>query len=962
MKMKRYAVICYVLLIALLLSFSSMAIVPADPQYVSPDYVEKYIDPNEESYLTLSYDYEFGEVLNIKVTDERTGKVWESNPIFTVGDKGSNEERTKLLKSQLMVKYAYDKNTANVGSANYMADLRTETTVYSFEDSVEKDQLDIIETFDESGNLVKLRVEYGFGNVEDIPVPKVLTKERLDYWLEQCFKRDDEGNIVVDDAGNPVIDTRLQDTLFNYYEEISIAEKLKDYERELRRIKDDKEREARAKEQEKELERFLSDYPGLKLQDGEQILYKVYDTTLMNIRSQREAMATWASIGYNKDELEKDYNLAMHTEITTGFAFVVPVEYELQGNDLVASIISDEILYPNGVVLVEIHLLPSFGAGDDTTEDAYTFLPDGSGAVVIHNKSESRITSTIISLLGFAKDEANNSNIVTEVPYYETSVLPVFGQKQDDNAFVAVIEKGFEVAGIFANSSDNLSKFHLSYPIFYPTVRDTVTTHTGAATPGQSNLNGVVRYPRVNTIEIGEYRDGNLLRMMSNIQVKSYARIPATDLSVRYSFLSGEDASYVGMAKFYRNYLIDTYKLDKIEAKDDIPLYTDIYGAIDKMVSYVGFPFNVKYALTTFKQAGEIVDAIQALDISNIKMRYLYMANGGAVSTAANKFNVMGKLGGEKGFKTFLKNMNAEGVTVYPEIDLIHVFDDKLFDGFSPNKHAVQTLGKTQSIIYDKDLATGINPLGAFEYFHPRWAISTNYYEKFAAEFFKDYEKYDNKYISIGSYGNTLNSDYYEKKTIDRTQTSRVMVELLAKYKEEGYDIIVEKGYSHVLPYVDTVLNIAMGSSKLVYTDYEVPFLQMVLHGLVEYAGEPINVNQDYSTNVLKCLEYGSTVYVRLMYQENDVFQNTYFQNLYSMDYRAWLETIDTMYDEVNAVLGQVQDQFIVDHERLDYNVYRTTYENGLQVIVNYNLEDYVDAVSGRTVAAQGYIVIGGEQ
>ena len=52
----------------------------------------------------------------------------------------------------------------------------------------------------------------------------------------------------------------------------------------------------------------------------------------------------------------------------------------------------------------------------------------------------------------------------------------------------------------------------------------------------------------------------------------------------------------------------------------------------------------------------------------------------------------------------------------------------------------------------------------------------------------------------------------------------------------------------------------------------------------------------------------------------------------------------------------------MVNHERLAPNVYRTTYENGKQVIVNYNTVDYLVEELGVTVAARGYYVTGGAQ
>lgn len=980
MKLKRYAVICYVLLIALLLSFSSMAVYPYKAQFEAPDYVTPYSNDPSDSQLSLSFDYKEGVSLNIMVTDARTGKVWETNPIFTSGDRTDNTERRKLLGSQICIKYSYDPNgnAANLESAGYMTTSSKEQSLDSYTDSIIKDQVEIIEITDASGKLVTLRVEYGFGNVKAAPYPKFLTYERFMYWLDQCVTYDEDGNVIyqTDEAGNPIYETdeegnqvfdedgnpkllpvyneKLRKELENKYEEISIEDIQKDNERILNKIKDDKEREEKKKKLDEEFEKMLDEYPILLEQDGTQKVYKIYASEINSAYKKTQMEKLWANLGYTRQNLEEDYLEAGYVDSDGTLSFVIPVEYRIVGNEFHVEVMIDEIDYPSEVGLLELSLLPGFAAGDDTTTEAYSFVPDGSGAVIFHNKADTRVTGYVMPLLDRTKDEAISSVSIKDLPYYESNIMPVFGQKQDDNAFFAIIQKGYEMAGIYASIADGYSKYNLSYPVFYPTVTDDIYYSSGSTS-------GIRMFPKMQVESIGEYKDDVTKMMVEKIVNSKYCRLPDTNLEVSYVFLSGDNANYVGMANYYRDYMIKTYSMEKLTAEDNIPLYADLFGVIDKKVAFVGFPVNVKYALTTFEQATEIVEAIKATGIDNINVRYLYMANGGAVTTMSDKFNVMSKLGGAKGFKNFLSEMNSMGVNVYPDVDILHIYADKLFDGFTPKNQAAMTLGKTQTIVYDKNLATGRNENNSTNYshFHPRWVLSTKKYAETLAEMFKDYEEFDNKKISLSTLGSTINSDYNEKLIIDRTQTARVVSSLLSQYKNEGYDILVEKGFIHTLPYVTGVIGLPLSSSQLIIEDYEVPFLQMIVHGMVEYVGESINTDQDYKSMVLKCLEYGAGVYGQFMYEDNKVFQNTNYQNFYSLNYTAWLDTLEEVYSEVNAVLKDVQDQLIVNHERLAPGVFRTTYEGGKQIIVNYNIEDYSDG-AGLTVAAQGYAVTGG--
>ena len=83
-----------------------------------------------------------------------------------------------------------------------------------------------------------------------------------------------------------------------------------------------------------------------------------------------------------------------------------------------------------------------------------------------------------------------------------------------------------------------------------------------------------------------------------------------------------------------------------------------------------------------------------------------------------------------------------------------------------------------------------------------------------------------------------------------------------------------------------------------------------------------------------------------------------YFLNLYSLEYSNWLDEANYIYTSVNDIIADVQDQYIISHERLSENVYKTTYEEGKQIIVNYGSEDYTDEALNVTVGSYDFLVI----
>ncbi len=952
MKLKKYTIVCYILVLVMLLPLGSIAakpleeqqLVPMKPLYVSPDYPEPYIEGlGGESYLEIDIAFVKEEMLNILVTDTRTGKVWETNEIFTNPDKrSSSEERQKVERSQLVLNYTYDKNgsAANLADIGYMSNASTQGIYYSHQDGVMRDQIKYDEIV-ENGKVVGYKVFYGLGDVQAALYPQMISESRMNEVLER----------IVDEEGNP--DERAQARFLKRYALKSIELLQEDIDREVERLKDPTDQKVKREALEKDLEDYIIQHPILE----EEPIYEIYQDEIRTKYKLNQTLDAWAEVGYTREELELDNTLTGFIASGGGLAFIIPVVYKIEGNTFRVEICNDEIKYPPEVAISRIDVIPNFGAADNTVEEGYTFVPDGSGALIRINNPDKRFTGYQLALLQRHKDEALSRlsfATIKDIPYIENAILPVFGQKQNDTAFFAVIERGYEIANVNAYTSDRLSSFNTAYCSFFPVQTDDIYYSSGTTS-------GVKMMPKFPVEEEREVYDKKLQEMVSKKVINKYCRLPATNFVVRYTFLNDEDANYSGMANYFRNYLINTYDLKKIAPDANIPFVADVYGVIDKKVSIAGFPVNVKYSLTSFKEAEIIANDLLDAGAKNLSMRYIGMVNGGLSSTYANKFSVMGAIGGKKGYISFLNSMKQLGVDVYPDVDVTHVYKDKIFDGFSPSTDTVMTLGKTQSIISETNTATGIrDSRNSLDYYHPRWTVSPRLYESLFEKFRDAISGYENKFISLGALGSTMSADYRETLVIDRTQFSRIVANELEKFEDEGYKVIVDKGNFYTIPHVSMIVDLPMTSSRFIIQDYEVPFVQMALHGLVEYTGEPINVSQNVQYNVLKSLEYGAGITGRFMYEPDSALKNTYFLYYYSMSYKNWLGEVEATYKAVNEVLRDIQDQFIVFHERLSENVYRSVYENGTEVFVNYGTHDYIDEASGITVASNDFTVIKG--
>lgn len=123
--------------------------------------------------------------------------------------------------------------------------------------------------------------------------------------------------------------------------------------------------------------------------------------------------------------------------------FLIPVEYTLNDGWFRASVIMEDAVYPNDSPILQLGLLPFFGAYQQG-EKGYTFLPDGSGVVLDFDSQTGLKTDLAIYHPDASIGEPSAPSSAQPV------LMPVFGMKGNTDAFLAVIEQGDAVSVIHA--------------------------------------------------------------------------------------------------------------------------------------------------------------------------------------------------------------------------------------------------------------------------------------------------------------------------------------------------------------------------------------------------------------------------------------------------------------------------------------------------------------------------------
>ncbi len=602
--------------------------------------------------------------------------------------------------------------------------------------------------------------------------------------------------------------------------------------------------------------------------------------------------------------------------------FYVPVDYVLTDNGLTVTVPNEEIQYDkNNYAISTITLLQYFGSGSKE-DDGYMFVPDGSGAVVNFNNGKTNINDPI-RLQIYGLDDGTE---IKNKPYAnQNASLPVFGIKKGDSALFAIIEDGDSNATVVADIAGKSAS-----------VKDRNVCYT--------------------TFKLSEYMEMEFKNSGKTSRIYQ-SKMNSEDLTVSYTVLSKDNADYSGMAEYYRNYLTENGILTKKDFSA-VPFNIELVGAYDRDNAFLGIPYTEMRALTTFDECGELIQKLADAGVKNISVNYKGWANNGLRNSVFNKAKVLSALGGKSGLKDLLELGDKLGVNIYFETELALVYDTEMFDGYSQLTQASRYISRDVAFRYqfysdwnvaneNKNVASIVAPSVIYN------VASEDNSKSFAVKLNNDLDKLGIKNVSLGSLGYNLPGSYKTNDFSDRGNTAntyKAVAELMGGNKK-----VMAKGTNaYMLSYVDSVFEISNTSSMFNLADLSVPFYQMVIHGSVEYSGEPINLNGDTKKTFLQAVEAGSGVYYRWCYAPNGEVQDLLFDGMYSLGYESWFESAVEMYKEYNELLEQTAGEYMVKHENVAEDVNKVTYSDGTVVYVNYNSYDFT-ADDGTVVKAESF-------
>lgn len=577
-----------------------------------------------------------------------------------------------------------------------------------------------------------------------------------------------------------------------------------------------------------------------------------------------------------------------------------PVEYTIEDDHLKASLKVADIEETNPAnVTTEITLLGSFGAaGSD--EEGYFVIPDGSGALVRFNNGKA---------LNSTYQQRVYGSDVTAVPTVKGAVneqvyLPMYGIVKEDNAMLVVASKGDSNAFLNtkvseqSNSSYNLCNFTFL-------LRGTDTFYMSGS----------------NKEELTVFESGE---------------IKSDDIELRYYPIAKDDADYVDIAEKYRDYLLNEEGVTVKAQADSSPMYVDLYGGVEKEKPILGIPVTLKTSITSYSQSQEILSKLAENGVDDMVVSYNNWTNDGIKNQVDTGAKPSGTLGGRSDFNDLTDYMEANGIEFYPASDNRDFLSGNGFYSFTST--AVRVSGAYSRIIsYDR--AYGI-PDGFKENMS---LLSPSLFKEVFTEAAGSYSDSGLTGMSIGSLTSSVYGDY-GKKDISRFDSMNLLTQSYETINSKlSGGILADTANAYALPYVSHITGVPLTSSRYDVFDEDIPFYQLVMHGIIPYSTTAINGDADSETLLLMAAATGSNLSYDMLYEETSTLKDTDFDVYYYANYENWIETASAEYKLVSSILSKVSDCTITDYTVEDESLITTTYSDGTVIQVDLNAKTISD-------------------
>ncbi|MCL2126813.1 MAG: DUF5696 domain-containing protein [Treponema sp.] len=403
----------------------------------------------------------------------------------------------------------------------------------------------------------------------------------------------------------------------------------------------------------------------------------------------------------------------------------------------------------------------------------------------------------------------------------------------------------------------------------------------------------------------------------------------------RFIVLSGDDACYAGIAKTYRAGLRRGFSGERPGASGAVPVYLNVWAGAASQ----GILRNGSIIMTSLENLGVMASQLAQAGMRNMHICYENAFKSGLSGTERDRYILRPGLGSEKKMGELSQSLAETGGRLVIKTN------------------AASVMSKTAGLDLREDVIRNTNGRYAIEPYR-FGALRVNRYRLNAAGVSKVIAEDMEALKAFGIDSFIFNVDRpassFNKTSLWREDAAAEIAASLAKARAQAAYIAFEGNsvLPQYLPCIEAVTGFSAEASLFPYVTDTVPFASIVLRGPVDLFAFNLNDASSTEEYLLRVIEWGlyPSCLLTWEYPRELLYSDTF--SIISSKYDVWKEDLLRVYNAANEALSAVKGSSIENHKVLETGVMKTTYDNGVEVYVNYNRRPWIG--EGVTLPARG--------
>ena len=426
---------------------------------------------------------------------------------------------------------------------------------------------------------------------------------------------------------------------------------------------------------------------------------------------------------------------------------------------------------------------------------------------------------------------------------------------------------------------------------------------------------------------VTELNDARANRIYARFGIRHGCNDPLmpSDKEVVYRFATGRAADYVGLAKAYRNYLLDERGVSPLKARvEQNPVLSYSATAMRTKIFLAKKDNQIDghgrlHVYTTFKQAQAILDRMRSGGLERAVITLVGWNLGGHDGAYPTRFPVEPALGGEDGLRALIAKAKDLGYQIVPHDGVNDVY--RIAPDFDP-----------ECLVRTEDGQPRV--LGVWGGGQSYKACPLVYYDRYGSDVQRIRDLGFEGHYYIDAQPTPMFRCHAPHHQADEEAYAMALCRMTQLQRALYGAVSTETGPAYNLPFVDEVANLpsARGARSLIpktpptfrrIVDRIVPFYQIAVHGLVTYQEEWVHVCRHEPGGVRRGLSWLMGLGAR------PAMEISYCESPCADPYEASIRDVTDAYRFAFGEMADTHVETIEDYQELGPESARITYANG---------------------------------